>query len=136
MPDEILFINKKVYVAMLDHVVRCLPEEGCGLIAGNENKACRIFELENAKHSATEFMCEPIGMIKAFEVIEQSSMELIGIYHSHPNGLEQPSKKDLKDHSYGGVYLLIWSKMGNKWGMGCFFRINDDYEEIQWKLYK
>ena len=136
MSDIVLHISKSVFFDMKEHLERCLPEEGCGLICGQENRAYKVFKLENIKHSSTEFMCDPIELINTFEVIDNNIIDLLGVYHSHPNGLEVPSKQDLDEHLYECAFLLIWSKNDHTWELNCFIREKHDYKSIKWELYE
>ena len=133
MVEELFIIKKAVYSRMIDHLDKCLPEEGCGLLCGNNNEASMVFPLENSIHSATGFMCEPNALIKALEWIENTNNEIIAIFHSHPNGLEIPSKRDIKEHAYQSAAMLICSYCVNVWKLRCFWIVNGGYVEIPWR---
>ena len=106
MINEVIRIHRPVHQVMKKHLERCLPEEGCGLLCGKGNDVNRVIALENIKHSVSEFFCDPIALIDAFEVMERSKLELIGIFHSHPDGLEWPSRQDIeKDRTSGNSFL-------------------------------
>ncbi len=41
-------------------------------------------------------------------------MDLMGIYHSHPNGPDHPSPTDLAENMYP-VAQIIWFRENDKW---------------------
>lgn len=134
MVDELLKIKRNVYSRIIEHVDKCLPEEGCGLLCGNNHEASMVLPLENVTHSTNDFLCEPNGLIKALELIENTNNELIAIFHSHPNGLEVPSNRDIKEHAYQSAAMLICSYCVDVWKLRCFRIVNGSfYVEISWK---
>ncbi len=91
------------------------PEEACGLLAGNQSLVRKIFLIENVLHSPARFRMDPMQQWQAFQQIEQNGWELIGIFHSHPQGPESPSENDLAEAYYPEAIHLIWSKMEGEW---------------------
>jgi proteasome lid subunit RPN8/RPN11 len=47
-------------------------------------------------------------------------MELIGIYHSHPHGPDEPSPTDVNEAYYPEAIHLIWSQRTGKWQCRAF----------------
>jgi proteasome lid subunit RPN8/RPN11 len=115
---------------MLADVVRCSPEEACGLLAGIGETVEVIFPVTNRLHSRTRFEMDPTEQVDVFNLLERSHLELLGIYHSHPTGPAYPSETDIGSFSYPGVACLIWSDMGETWiihgfniGDGSYYQI-------------
>ena len=54
--------------------------------AGREKRACgdESLGIPNAERSAVRFRMEPRAQWRAFQRIEAAGLELVGIYHSHP----------------------------------------------------
>lgn len=94
---------------MLAHILRCLPEEACGLIGGRAGQAEVVLPMTNLLHSPVRFRMEPHEQLKAFLWLEEQGFDLVAVFHSHPNGPPRPSRTDLEEFAYPGVLTLIWS---------------------------
>ena len=104
---------------MQDHIVALAPEEACGLLAGEvEGDTCqalRVIPMHNMLHSPVQYRMEPSEQLAAFNEIEAGGMELVGIYHSHPAGPEEPSPVDIAEAYYPEVVYLIWTRKSDAW---------------------
>ncbi len=106
---------------MLAHIIRCLPEEACGLLGGRREEPAALFTdaapytavavlpVVNELHSPVRFRMDPADQLKAFYWLEEHDQELAAIFHSHPQGPEHPSATDLAEFAYPGVLMLIVS---------------------------
>lgn len=108
-------MSRGQYERMREDVIRCAPEEACGIIAGQNRRAEQVYAITNALHSPTAFRMEAQEQIDAFLEIEKESKEILAIYHSHPTGPETPSETDIAEFAYPGVYTLIWFPKGASW---------------------
>lgn len=100
---------------ILADVDRKLPEEACGLLAGLAGCVVKIFEITNAAHSPVRFFMAPEELVGALQAIDHNGWELVGIYHSHPNGPAFPSPTDLAEFAYPGAAYLIWFRESGVW---------------------
>ncbi len=124
MAREILSIREDQWAALIAHVQSCLPEEGCGLLAGRRGRVEQVIPVTNADHSPFRFRMEPREQVEAMGSLEGSGLELVGIYHSHPNGPSGPSPIDLAEAAYPEAGYLILSSPEAGW-QGRAFRIRD-----------
>ncbi|MBE0696698.1 MAG: M67 family metallopeptidase [Anaerolineaceae bacterium] len=110
-----LIIPDKNWHEMVHHIQSCLPEESCGLAGGlflNETaRISLILPVVNQLHSPVRFRMDPAGQLNAMHTIEEHGLELVAIFHSHPNGPEIPSATDLHEFYYPGVLSLILSPL-------------------------
>lgn len=116
---------------MLQHVLRVLPEEACGLIGGQKGVSRVVYEVENVLHSPTHFRMEPEGQVRAFLAIEQQGLELLAIYHSHPLGPDKPSPTDMSEFAYPGTPYLIWYPQAKGWVCKAFMLLGSEFTEIE-----
>ena len=93
------------------HLTACLPEEACGMVGGADRRAGLVLPVENALHSPVRFQMEPMAQFKAMIQIETAGMELLAIFHSHPNGPVHPSPTDVAEFLYPGTLVLIASPL-------------------------
>lgn len=109
---------------MRQDVARRAPEEACGLLAGQrlENllHASRLFITTNRLHSATNYQIDPYEQLAAFNQMDELGLELVAIYHSHPQGPDEPSPTDLAQAYYPEAAYLIWSDQGRGWACAAF----------------
>jgi proteasome lid subunit RPN8/RPN11 len=119
-----LFIDRQTWEQMQLDVARRSPEEACGLLAGqrqgNQLRVSRLFITTNLLRSTTRYRIDPYEQLAAFNRMEAEEMELVGIYHSHPNGPDEPSPTDLAEAYYPEAAYLIWSKSNEAWACRAF----------------
>lgn len=88
------------------------PEEICGLIWVKKDTVTHVDKLELTKNIADNhlkyFEIDPKSLFDANRKNRSSDNELIGIFHSHPNGLATPSKQDALDvRVMGQIWVII-----------------------------
>jgi proteasome lid subunit RPN8/RPN11 len=96
------------------------PEEACGFVAGIGNQAHMVIPVTNMLHERYRFRMAPEEQIAAYLMIEENGWEILAIYHSHPNGIDQPSATDLKELTFPGIIYLIWYQVDNQWKCSGF----------------
>ena len=94
---------------MLDHLRSVWPEEGCGLLAGQNGLVSQVIPVENALHSETRFAMAGGAMVAALVNILEAGRQLNAIYHSHPAGPARLSPTDLAQLSYPDAVQLVVS---------------------------
>ena len=99
---------------MRRHVGRCAPLEACGLLAGNNGRVEMRLGIPNAERSPVRFRMEPHAQWRAFQRMQAAGLELMGFYHSHPNGPDQPSPTDILEMLYP-VAQIIWFRGDGRW---------------------
>ncbi len=95
------------------HVQASLPLEACGLLVGEGNTVKEIISIKNQAASPTRFRMDPEEQLRAFEHMESAGVDLLGIYHSHPEGPDRPSPTDIAEAAYQTVYVIWWRAQGN-----------------------
>lgn len=84
------------------------PNEACGLLAGTNGSATRIFPTTNAERSPVIYRIDPKEQFRVFKQIEDEGLELVGIYHSHTRSPAYPSNTDVAQAYYPeAVYLIV-----------------------------
>lgn len=95
---------------VLRHARSNLDEECCGLLAGRHGVITQAFPAQNAaKHPATAYEIAPRELFRIMREIRTSRLELLGIYHSHPTGDNQPSARDVERAYYPDAAYFILS---------------------------
>ena len=117
---------------MHKHVESCLPEEGCGLIGGKDGRAELILAVTNADHSSIRFYMDERELVCAYLALEEASLDLVAIFHSHPVGPQEPSETDMRSFMYHpGVLSVIMVKKGSEWQTRAFEISGEGYKQIK-----
>jgi len=93
---------------IVDHCLRELPNEGCGLIAMDGDTVARVYPTGNDLASATGFTIPPQDHVNSLFDAESNRWRLGGVFHSHPNGSAKPSSVDIQaalDPEW--IYLIV-----------------------------
>ncbi len=122
--DEIL-LPDAIYEEMVAHVAGLWPEEACGLLAGRDGRAERLYAVENMRHSPTAYEMEPAQQVRAMIDIEAGGLELLGIFHSHPHGPARPSPSDVAQALYPDAAHVIISLVDRERPSARAFLIRD-----------
>jgi len=133
---KLLTLSHEHLRTMQSHVASCIPEEGCGLLAGVENQVQLAIPITNQDHSTVRYNMEPGELIRAFYDIEARGMELLASFHSHPNGPSVPSLTDIAEFFYPGTFMLIWSKNDQTWIVNGFEILADSFVPIELQITK
>ncbi|HEY5049022.1 MAG TPA: M67 family metallopeptidase [Rhizomicrobium sp.] len=108
---EKLYFPTPLWDGLADEARAAFPRECCGLIEGIRDKtaahAVAIHATRNAALEADRFEIDPAEHIRLLGQLRGTAKEIIGCYHSHPNGLAEPSKHDLAGASREDFLWLI-----------------------------
>lgn len=108
-------IESEPWAAMVSHARETYPNECCGAMlgtTGDDGKTVRIaMRLDNAFEGAqaARYELRPEDLLAADKAARERKMDLIGIYHSHPDCGAYFSETDLKNSCpwYSFVVLSI-----------------------------
>ncbi|HHY38298.1 MAG TPA: M67 family metallopeptidase [Clostridia bacterium] len=114
-----MLIAKEDYREIVRDCIDASPYEACGLISGYRVDsgltvvANRVYPARNLDGSATSYRVSPEDQIRIMLDMENEGFELVGIYHSHPDGRAYPSLTDVEQAFYPeAVYLIVGMKDG------------------------
>jgi len=129
-----LIITTQQWDEMREEAERKKPEECCGLLAGTTQQdvyqAVRVIPTTNILFSPIRYRLDPQEQLKAFNDLEERGWELVGIYHSHPQGPESPSPTDISEAYYPEAVYLIWSGRAGDWTCRGFLIQDEMIQEI------
>lgn len=106
-----LTLTTDVHAAMIGHAYDCLPEEACGLLAGDLRlgTATRFYTCRNAAESSRLYTVDPVDHLKADRDADERGMEIIGVMHSHTHTPAYPSPTDVGQAPVPGWHYVIVS---------------------------
>jgi len=98
--------DKKV---LSEHSENQKPNEACAILFGKNNIVSELFLTENIEASPVNFTISNDQLIEAYNIAEKKHLEVIGIFHSHPNSDAFPSNTDIKFMQSNPVVWIIYS---------------------------
>lgn len=119
------------------HALEVFPSECCGLLLGHFQddgiEATEVVKAENVKGSPITFEADPELVFKAFKRAERSGLELVGIYHSHPNLNAFVSARDHEIMQYwvGVAWLILGLNAKRVLERKAFVLKNGKIEELE-----
>ena len=85
------------------------PNEACAILFGRKNEVLDIFLTENIDESPINFTISNKQLIEGYKIAEEQKMDVVGIFHSHPNSDAFPSNTDKKFMQSNPVVWIIYS---------------------------
>ena len=88
-------VTSGTIATLLEEATRAHPRECCGLLLGQGARIALAQPAANV-HPEPErhFEIDPKALIAAHRAARAGGLELLGYYHSHPNGRPDPSAED------------------------------------------
>lgn len=107
---------------MIAHAGREPDRECCGLLAGRDGIITRVFYATNAaENPATSYEIAPKEIFERMREMRAEGIEMLGIYHSHPNGKNEPSPRDVELAYYSkAAYFIISPREGAERAVRAF----------------
>lgn len=104
-------ITRNVIHLMMEAARADGVHECCGLLAGSNGAITAIFPAQNALASVTAYGIAPQELFAIFRQIRAQNLELLGIYHSHPQTENIPSATDIARAYYpDAIHFIISPK--------------------------
>ena len=90
-----IHVTSEVIEAIMQASHAAFPEECCGLLLGADGRVTQAVPTRNVHPSPrTHFEIDPQALIDAHRNERAGGLELLGYYHSHPQGEPRPSPID------------------------------------------
>lgn len=107
-----LAIDKEALAKMKRHAEADYPNECCGFFYGLEGDERRVRvarEVENAKEGdqSDRFQIDPLDYQEAEKYAIEHDLDLLGVYHSHPDHPAEPSEHDREVAMPWFSYIII-----------------------------
>lgn len=85
------------------------PNESCAILFGKNDTVLDLFLTKNIEESPVNFTISNEQLIEGYKMAEEKSLEVIGIFHSHPDSDAFPSNTDKKFMQSNPVAWIIYS---------------------------
>ena len=109
MVSDELTIPPSVAQELLVHARSELPNEACGLLAGDlrTGHATAFHPARNAEASPLRYDVHPDDLVRIVFGIEDAGEDLVGIFHSHTHTPAVPSPTDLRTAQYPDAFYVL-----------------------------
>lgn len=110
-------IPAAVLRAIEAHASETYPEESCGFLIGRGEEPRQVIEAIRARNAATEgrrtrYTVDPLELLRADDAARARQLDLIGIYHSHPDHPAAPSDFDRSRAVSWYTYVIVSAVRG------------------------
>ncbi len=108
----IIRMDCKLYDEIVRYAREHLPEEACGLIAGeidgNNKIIKKVYFLENIDHTEDHFTMDSKEQLAAVKDMRANGYKALGNWHSHPSSPSRPSVEDIKlAYDKNASYMIL-----------------------------
>ncbi len=117
--------DKKI---LTEHAENEEPNESCAILFGKDNLVSEVFLTKNIEESPVNFTISNEQLIEGYKIAEEKRVEVIGVFHSHPNSDAYPSNTDKKFMQSNPVAWVIYSGINKNFK--AYF-LESDITEIQ-----
>ena len=100
-----LYLDDCARDSIVQHGEGGYPNEVCGILLGKDENGRRVIRLTMPIENSFEqdeqyhrFLITPADMFRAERLARHDRLDVLGVYHSHPNAPAQPSEYD-RDHA-------------------------------------
>ena len=130
-----IILNQEQIDILIDHSTKSHPNESCAMLLGTYDNqqwnVKKVFLTNNMEKSETNFTISPEELLHGHQLAEKKQLELVGVFHSHPNSSAIPSDTDKKFMKGNPVPWIIFSGINNDLNA---FILNTSVEEIPIKI--
>ena len=114
---ESIVLAQKEKDKLVTHAISEQPSESCAMLfgkkVGDNWNVKEVFLTQNIDDSQTNFTISPEELLKGYQIAEKNQLEVVGIFHSHPNSDAIPSSTDKKFMRNNPIPWIIFSGVNN-----------------------
>ena len=120
---------------LLDQIHRHLesgyPFEACGVMLGKGGIITEIVSADNLRTDSARnrYLIDPLSYMKIEKDADRRNIQVLGIYHSHPDVAARPSETD-RQAGFPNLSYLIVSVADGKAVESRSWRLRDDYSQF------
>jgi proteasome lid subunit RPN8/RPN11 len=132
-----------IFNKILEHCKDSYPHECCGALLGmaDEDGVKTISDTypmanKNTERAKDRYEIDPLDFMRAEKAAKAGGLELLGIYHSHPDHPSRPSEFDRERGWPDYSYIIVAVENGEKteaqsW---CFTEDNEPFKEEELQI--
>ena len=117
-------IPRHIVEAIYAQAAQEAPIEACGYLAGKADSVSKHYPMTNIDQSAEHFSLDPTEQFAVIKRVRAEGLEILGVYHSHPETPARPSQEDIRLAYDPTISYVIASLAENQYTIKSF-RIAD-----------
>ena len=135
---RIIIVKKSIILSEIDkqklvkYAEAEKPYESCAILVGDESDenwtVNKVFLTENTAKSKVTFTISPDKEFEVDQISKKINMEIVCIFHSHPESEARPSETDKKFMRVNPFPWIIYSGITGE--MNCFVLENENVKQI------
>lgn len=113
------------------HLEAGYPNEACGVMLGRDGVITEIAPAGNERTDSARnrYLIDPLAYMKIERDADRRGVQVLGIYHSHPDVAARPSQFDL-DNAWPDLSYLIVSVCKGKAVESLCWRLREDSRQF------
>jgi proteasome lid subunit RPN8/RPN11 len=92
--SEVIELSRSMFEEMVAHAVDGLPNEACGLLAGEDGRPVHHYPMANADRSPVAYRFDGNEQLRVLMEVEDKGWDLLAFWHSHTHTEAYPSPTD------------------------------------------
>lgn len=89
-------IGRRFIDEMVAHAREDVPNECCGIVAGEQGHVLKVYRMTNVEASPFRFSMDPREVAQVDQEAGENGWDLMAIYHSHTRSEAFPSDTDIR----------------------------------------
>lgn len=128
-------IRRAAIDLMLAEAASALPNECCGLLIGDAELIDRAAPARNLRPRPDRYLVDPADHCAALRAARAAGLEVVGAYHSHPDGSLLPSAVDCREATYPEfIYAIVSPEAGRRRRVAAFRLRSDGFDEVRLRI--
>ncbi len=104
-----LILDKRLVDGMVAQAREEAPNECCGVVAGKDGRAVKLFRARNAEASPYRYSVDSQDLFRIYRECEEKGWEFLVIYHSHTASEAYPSPTDVRLATWPEAFYVVIS---------------------------
>ena len=106
-----MILPQTIVDELIDHAKKDNPNECCGIVAGKNEKATRIYRMTNTEKSPFRYRMDSNEQFKVQREIDEQDLQILSYYHSHTHTEAHPSATDIRMALWTDTNEAIWPEV-------------------------
>jgi proteasome lid subunit RPN8/RPN11 len=134
-----MILPQTIIDKLIAHAKEENPNECCGIVAGKNEEATRVYRMTNTEKSPFRYRMDSKEQFNVQREIDEQEMKILAYYHSHTHTEAYPSATDIRMAIWNDTKEAIWpevsyiliSLMDNDYPQIKTFRILDGGKVVE-----
>ncbi|MEC8513124.1 MAG: M67 family metallopeptidase [Planctomycetota bacterium] len=110
-----LHLPRALHDQLEQRAAAAYPHEACGLLVGRRGSSGEVLEVtegENVEADTDRYSLDPLHLLEVERAARERGLEVVGVWHSHPDHDAVPGALDRAGALEGWSYLIVSVRAG------------------------